>query len=75
MNYFKEFTHVDTGTHKYPGLMWSTENVENELRTPPCRLGEHNEAVYKDLLAYSDEEYVRLEELAHIGMDYAPHVL
>jgi crotonobetainyl-CoA:carnitine CoA-transferase CaiB-like acyl-CoA transferase len=74
LDYFKELTHLDTGTHKYPGLMWSAAETPNELRAPPCRLGEHNPWVYKELLAVSDGEYRALEETGHIGMDYAPHV-
>jgi len=30
--------------------------------------------VYKELLGTSDEEYARLEELGHIGMDYPPEM-
>ena len=46
----------------------------NHLRLPPCRLGEHNEYVYKQLLGVSDKEYARLETEGHIGMDFVPEM-
>ncbi len=46
----------------------------NHLRRPPCRLGEHNEYVYQQVLKVSDEEYAQLEREGHIGMDYAPEI-
>ena len=35
----------------------------NRLRFPPCRLGEHNEYVYKEVIGVSDEEYAELDEV------------
>jgi crotonobetainyl-CoA:carnitine CoA-transferase CaiB-like acyl-CoA transferase len=54
--------------------MWSARNTPNEIRTPPCRLGEHNPYVYRELLATPPDEYRRLEETGHIGEVYAPHL-
>jgi crotonobetainyl-CoA:carnitine CoA-transferase CaiB-like acyl-CoA transferase len=48
--------------------------LPNKLRLPPCRLGEHNEYVYKKVLGVSDEEYARLETAGHIGTDFAPEI-
>ena len=72
--FFKELVHADAGTHRYPGLMWTAEGTPNELRTPPVRLGEYNEYVYRELMGVSREEYARLEETGHIGTVYASHL-
>jgi crotonobetainyl-CoA:carnitine CoA-transferase CaiB-like acyl-CoA transferase len=40
----------------------------------PCRLGEHNEYVYKQILDISDEEYADLEAEGHIRTEYSPVV-
>ena len=68
--FFEELTGPEIGTHSYPGLVFKMSKTPNKLRTPPVRLGEDNEYVYKELLGLSDEEYTRLEELGQIGMDY-----
>ena len=34
----------------------------NRLRTGPGRLGEHNEAIYRELLGYSESDYAELVE-------------
>ena len=44
------------------------------LRSAPCRMGEHNEYVYKEILKVSDEEYAQLEAEGHIGMDFDPEI-
>ncbi len=72
--YFQELVHEDAGTHSYPGLMWTAKNTPNRLRTPPCRLGEHNEYVYKKLLAVSGEDYTELERAGHIGTGFGGHL-
>ena len=72
--FFKEFVHADAGTHRYPGLMWKAAGTPNEMRTPPVRLGEYNEFVYRELMGVSPEEYARLEETGHIGTVYASHL-
>lgn len=73
--FFQEITHQDTGTHPYPGLMWKMSNTPNAIRTPPCRLGEHNEYVYKEILGITDKEYAELEKEGHIGTEPAPGVI
>ncbi|MCH8087931.1 MAG: hypothetical protein IIC81_08790 [Chloroflexi bacterium] len=42
----------------------------HRIRFPSPMLGEHNEWAYKELLGTTDEEYRRLEDAGHIGMDY-----
>lgn len=72
--FFKQFDHLDAGTHDYPGLMWGMDHTPNELKTPPARLGEHNPYVYGELLAYSPEQRKIFEEEGHIGTRYQPHI-
>ena len=66
--------HTDAGAHLYAAPGFRMAATPNSIRTPPCRLGEHNDRVYKDLLGLSAAEYGELERSGHIGMDYAPHV-
>ena len=71
---FEEVYQEDTGTHEYPGAPFKLSETPASIRRGPVRLGEDNEYVYKTLLKYSDEEYAKLEESGHIGMDYAEGV-
>ena len=68
--FFEEVFQKDCGTHLYPGIMWKLSQTPLGIRTPPVRLGEHNEYVYKQIIGVSDEEYEELEKEGHIGMDY-----
>ncbi|MEE9198519.1 MAG: CoA transferase, partial [Dehalococcoidia bacterium] len=68
--FFQALTNTDGGTHLYPGPMWRISGHPNHLRTPPCRLGEHNEYIYKELLGLAPKEYARLEREGHIGTRY-----
>ena len=72
--FFQEMTQEDCGTHLYHGLPWKASKTPNQLRLPPCRLGEHNEYVYKQVIGVSDEEYTELERAGHIGMDFIPSI-
>ncbi len=47
----------------------------NRLRTPPPRLGEHNEEVYLDLLGYDRAVYEDLQSRGLVGTTYAPSIL
>ena len=73
--FFEEQAHPEAGTHAYPGLNFRMSKTSNRLRTPAPLLGEHNEYVYRELLGYSNADYDRLVEEAHIGMDYPPDVV
>jgi crotonobetainyl-CoA:carnitine CoA-transferase CaiB-like acyl-CoA transferase len=72
--FFEEVTHVECGTHLYPGMEWKFSKTPGSIRRPPCRLGEHNRYVYRDLLGISESEYADLEREGHIGMDYHPSI-
>ena len=53
VGFFEEQTIEGVGTHDYPGLTIQMQRTPNEVRTPPPRLGEHNEEIYRGLLGYS----------------------
>ena len=72
--FFQEMHQPSTGTHTYPGMSWQMVGTPNPIRRPSPMLGEHNETVYKELLGLTEEEYGRLEEAGHIGMDYPAHL-
>ena len=68
--FFQELNQPSTGTHMYPGMSWKMTQTPNAIRLPSPMLGEHNEMIYRDLLGLTEEEYKRLEDAGHIGMDY-----
>ena len=72
--FFQKLTHADCGTHLYPGIIWKMLGTPNAIRRPPCRLGEHNEYAYRELLGLSDDRFDALERAGHIGMDYHQEV-
>jgi crotonobetainyl-CoA:carnitine CoA-transferase CaiB-like acyl-CoA transferase len=72
--FFEQLTHVDCGTHLYPGMLYKLSKTPLSIRLPPCRLGEHNEYVYKKVIGVSDQEYAALEKAGHIGMDFDPSI-
>jgi crotonobetainyl-CoA:carnitine CoA-transferase CaiB-like acyl-CoA transferase len=74
MGVLEEVTHPESGTYLYPGAVWTQRGTPNKIRRHAPRLGEDNEYVYKHLLEVSDDEYAKLEQEGHIGMDYAPHI-
>ena len=73
--FFEELTLPGVGTHAYPGLTFRLACTPNALRTPPPRLGEHNEAIYLGLLGYSRDEFERMESAGLIGTRYPDHLL
>ena len=72
--FFQTLDHSETGVYRYPGPMWRSRSYSNQLRTPPCSLGEHNPYVYRDLLGYNDARYSELESAGHIGTEFHSHV-
>ncbi len=68
--FFEQVTQVDCGTHLYPGIMWKASGHPNEIRMPPCRLGEHNDYIYSDLLGHNAEYRAQMEAEGHIGTSY-----
>ncbi|MEE9284209.1 MAG: CoA transferase [Dehalococcoidia bacterium] len=72
--FFQRIDHPDAGVHDYPVGLWQMSESRFEVRQPPPLLGEHNEHVYRELLAFREEDYRRLEAAGHIGMDYASEI-
>ncbi len=72
--FFETLRHADAGEHRYPGLMWKSAAYPNRFRSPPCRLGEHNDYVYSELLALDAAETARLEAAGHIGTEFDPEL-
>ena len=72
--FFQEIESPETGTQRYVGRAWRASKTPEPAWRPPPRLGEHNEYVYRELLGVSVEEYSRLEELGHIGVDFAASI-
>ena len=68
--FFETVTQEDCGTHLHPGIMWKASGHPNEIRMPPCQLGEHNPYIYSDLLGYGEDDYARMETEGHIGTTY-----
>lgn len=73
--FFEEITMEGVGTHRYPGIFTKWANTPNWIRTPPVKLGEHNEEVYLDLLGYSRADYDALVARGIVGTTYTPEVL
>ena len=73
-DFFKSVTHPEIGTYPSPGSTFKMPKAPFSIRKAPVRMGEDNDHVYLNVLGYSEEQYSKLKDLGHIGMDYAPHV-
>ncbi len=72
--HFQELIHEEVGTYLTPAPPWKMSKIKLEIRRPAPFLGQHNPYIYKELLGFSDEEYLRLEREGHIGNEPAPHI-
>lgn len=72
------FETLPTGNERtgypYPGLSYRLHRTPNKLRTGPVRLGEHNEAIYTELLGYSAADYAALVERGVATDTFPPSV-
>jgi crotonobetainyl-CoA:carnitine CoA-transferase CaiB-like acyl-CoA transferase len=68
--FFETVTQADCGTHRYPGMQWKMSVTPGRIRSGACRLGEHNDYVYRDVLGMSEAEIERLRQAGHIGDTY-----
>ena len=74
-DHFDDVTAPGGWSYQFPGSPIRMSGYGRlRVRRPAPNLGQHNEYVYKELLGYSDEEYVRLEKEGHIGNEPAPHI-
>lgn len=74
-DWFREIEMEGVGVHRYPGYLFKMRHTPDEVRLPPCRLGEHNEEIYLDLLGYSRKEYDSLVAKELVGTRYTAAIL
>jgi formyl-CoA transferase len=74
-SWFRDLPTPGGGVHRYPGYQFKMRNTPDEVRSPPVRLGEHNEEIYLGLLGYERTEYDALVERGLVGTAYSPEVL
>ncbi len=72
--FFHPMNHADCGSHRYPGHSYRSSKLPLRFETPAPLLGEHNDYVYKSLLAKTSGEVARLKAEGHIGDCYVPDV-
>ena len=73
--FFHSLHRDDIGTHHYPGPLFQFAGTPNPLRRAPCRLGEDNDYVYRNLLGLSESRRQQLAELGEIGTGYPEWML
>ena len=56
-DWFKERSHPNIGTYRYPGHPWRASGFDIAFGRAVPGFGEDNEYVYKTLLGYPDEKY------------------
>lgn len=66
---FRPNGNADTGEHLYPTAPWQWDGPELRWDRLPV-LGGDNEAVFKDVVGMSDEEYAALDADGHLSRDY-----
>jgi benzylsuccinate CoA-transferase BbsF subunit len=67
--FFEIIPYDETGVYRYPGLPWKMAGTPMGCRMPPCKLGEHNDYVFRDLLKMTEEEISELGKEKVIGGD------
>jgi len=73
--FFEEITIPGVGTHRYPGITINMARTPNAIRTPPPKLGEHNEEFYLERLGYTRGELDALEAKGIVGTRYPDEIL
>jgi crotonobetainyl-CoA:carnitine CoA-transferase CaiB-like acyl-CoA transferase len=73
-NFFRTISGPDVGTYRYPGFPWKFSETPLQVTHSPCRLGEDNDYVYRDVIGLTDEEIAVLEDkgvIGDLGYDWA----
>lgn len=70
--YFQPITHQEVGPYLSPGPPWRFSACPLTIPRPAPCLGEHNEYIYKELLGFTQGEYLRFQEEGHIGSEPPP---
>ncbi|MGE0134818.1 MAG: CaiB/BaiF CoA transferase family protein [Dehalococcoidia bacterium] len=73
--WFRRLTRSDIGGFDHPGSLFRWRETPNPFWRAPCRLGEDNEYVYRELLGYSAEEYRELVAKGVVGTAFTPAAL
>jgi len=65
--FFQTIAGEEVGTYRYPGFPWKFSETPLRVTHPPCRLGEDNSYVYREVIGLTDEEIADLESKGVIG--------
>ena len=65
--FFQTISGPDIGTYRYPGFPWRFSETPLRVTHTPCRLGEDNDYVYRQVIGLSDDEIADLGEKEIIG--------
>ncbi len=60
--FFVRLPHPEVGRQTHTGLPWLLSNAPNGVRAPAPLLGQHTDAVMRDILGYADAEIARLRQ-------------
>jgi len=66
-DFFQTISADDVGTYRYPGFPWKFSETQFRVTHPPCRVGEDNEYIYREVIRLTDDEIADLEEKGVIG--------
>ena len=67
--FFRENGNGELGTHEYPGHAFRWDGPELAWGPIPL-MGEHNEAVFRDIVGFSDTEWAAHIADGHVSVDY-----
>jgi crotonobetainyl-CoA:carnitine CoA-transferase CaiB-like acyl-CoA transferase len=65
--FFETIAQEDCGAYRYPGFLWKMSRTPPKVKLPPCRLGEHNDYVFREILNLPEKQITELEEEQIIG--------
>jgi len=65
--FFESVTHLEAGTHSYPGIPWKLSETPGRIRLPAPCFAEHNAYVFGKLLGMTPKEIGGLEERGITG--------
>ena len=66
-DFFRTITGPDIGTYRYPAIPWKFSETPLKVTHPPCRLGEDNDYIYRQVIGLSDKEIADLTKKDIIG--------
>ena len=60
--FFVRLRHLEVGRQTHTGIPWLLSNAPNGVQAPAPVLGQHTDAVMRDILGYPDAEIARLRD-------------